>query len=99
MIAQTPDSGGLLDQLTPHRGRRLNDEVNVVLGGDGVTVLTEPSAGQQGVDVTLPSTTLIQFFNTADGNDSDDDYLINYFVCNPFPPADQIFILTGANGL
>src|SRR2546428_12016581 len=51
LVAEPADAGCLFDQFAPQGGRRLDDEVDVVLRGDGITVLAQAGAGQQRVDV------------------------------------------------
>ena len=44
LVAQPPNPRGFFDQLAPYCWRRLDDEVDVVLSGDGIAVLAEPRA-------------------------------------------------------
>ena len=51
LIAKPAHAGGLLDELAAQRRHSLDDEIDVVLRRDGVTVLAQPGAGQQRIDV------------------------------------------------
>ena len=80
-------TAGRLSACIATNGGAIGTTVDIETDGDPVVRFTCFDDKTAHDELTFASGSVIQMFNTADDKDGDDDYLINYFVCNPYPPA------------